>query len=111
MRRSLRASSRWEIGTSLGIDRTRVDVQAGITGLAKLERGYLLPRFQATLNGVPGVAIGFLERLSPSDAAFDGWHAGGEDAVLVLKVVNGEFPIRLHGWKSNSDNIVLMLKE
>lgn len=98
-RRSLRASSRCEIGTSLGIDRPAVDIQTGVTRFAQLERRDFFPRLQAAFNGVHGIAKGFFERPLPGQAAFDGRHPGGEHAVLVLEVINRELVIRLHGFQ------------
>ncbi len=99
-RRSLRASSRCEIGTSLGMNRAAVDVHSGVTRLARLLRANLFARLQTTFDGVHRIAIRLNDGLAPSHAAANGRHFRREHPVLVLKVIDLELVIVFH-----ADNI------
>src|SRR5207302_10571807 len=59
-RLSLRASSRCEMGTSLGIGRTSINVQTHIASLSWFARGDFLTGLQATFNSLHSVPISFL---------------------------------------------------
>ena len=71
--------------------RTSVHVQSAVANPPQLQGCDLAASLQAAFDGVNRVAIGFLQRLAGRNAAANRRHRGGEDAVLILEVVDVEF--------------------
>src|SRR6266516_6687986 len=84
------------MGMNLATDGGPVDVHARVSGLAELHRRHLAPRLKATLDGVHRVAVSLAQGLARRHAPRNGRHLRGENAVLVLKVVDVEIVVCLH---------------
>jgi len=76
--------------------RASVHVQSAVANSPQLQGCDLAPRFQAALNGINRVAIGFFQSLAGRNAAANRRHRGSEYAVLILKVVDVEFLVGFH---------------
>src|SRR5437667_1110251 len=87
------------MGISLAMNRVPVDVHARIPRLTKLHRPDLSPRFEATFDGIRGIAVRLAQGPARRHAPRNGRHQRRENAVLVLEVIDLEVLVCLHHLK------------
>ena len=81
------------------MNRSAVDVHAGVARLAEFFCAKHFARLQATFNCLHCVAIGMPESLTPSHAPRYRGHFRSEHSILVLKIIDLEFLVISHASK------------